>query len=161
MNFRVATSDDVAKANARSISRSDSNPPIQEYVYALEDEGVVLAVGGMKLMNPTTAWAFMDWTMDALNHPKTLYRVVRDWLDIMMQTHGIVRLMAAVECDFPQAVRTAEHLGFVKESVMPNWTGDKPAYLYVRINPPQGSGTCMAGSYSHDLASDGQTEGVQ
>lgn len=152
---------EIVKANAVSLSRSVTPVDITDYVYALEHDGALLAVGGIKLMNPTTAWAWLDLTPHGLKRIKSTYRVIRDWLDVMVAEHGLYRLMAAVECDFPQAVRTVEHLGFVKESVMQNWTGDKPAYLYARLHTPQGSGTGMAGSYSPDLASDGSTEGVR
>jgi hypothetical protein len=40
--------------------------------------------------------------------------------------------MATVDPTFDRAVNLAEHLGFVRESSMPKWFGDKSADMYVR-----------------------------
>ena len=134
MDFREATIKDIESVAKRSISRGCRELPQNiDYVYALEHDGVVLGVGGVKLLNATTAWAWMDWTKEALRFKTWSYRTVKEWLDILIQQRGFRRLMAAVATDFPQAIDTVEHLGFHRESLMPGFYGDESAYLYVRL----------------------------
>ena len=134
MKLREATEADFRFVAEYTISHGPKEcPTIIDFVYALEHEGKVLGVGGVKLLNETTAWAWFDLTVFARAHIKTVYRTIRDWMDTLMKTHRIKRLMAAVECDFPEAVRTAEHLGFHLEGEMENFFGDKPGYCYVKF----------------------------
>ena len=93
-----------------------------------------MVVGGFRLLNLTSAWCWMDWTAEALRHKKEVYKTVRDWLDFITKEMGLVRLMACVKTDFPAAIRTIEHLGFCRESIMKHFYGEKDAYLYVRLD---------------------------
>ncbi len=104
-----------------------------EYCYTLEHEGKVLGIGGFRLINITTAWAWLDMTDLAGEYIVVCYRVIKEWIDIFVEEHGIKRLQAYVECDFEEAIRMVKHLGFHKESVMENFTGDKDAFMFVRI----------------------------
>ena len=134
MLIRNATPTDIKAVAVMSISRGNKEfPESVDHVYAAEHDGAVLGVGGIKLMTPTVAWCWMDWSEGIRGHMIPIYRMVWDWLDTLVKLHGLKRLMAAVECDFPEAIRTVEHLGFHQESIMLNWNGDKSAYLYVRL----------------------------
>ena len=134
MQIREATNEDLKEAAESSVSRGlKENPASIDHVYCLEHGGKVLAVGGLKMMNCTTAWCWMNWTQAALENQIATFRIVREWLDKLVELYGLRRLMAAVEVDFPNAVRTIEHLGFTRECVMPCWDGDKSAYLYARV----------------------------
>ena len=135
MDIRNATEADFKAMGERSVSRGclGQVPETTDFVYALEHDGELLAVGGIKQMNPTCAWAWIDLAAQALENRVALFRLIRDYLDVLMQDKGLTRLMAAIEDDFPEAVRMAQHLGFVKESRMENWTGDKAAFMYVRL----------------------------
>ena len=104
-----------------------------EYSYSLEHEGKLLASGGFRLINLTTAWTWFDQSHHAGHHIVSVIRVVKEWLDIFVKEHGILRVQAYVECDFPEAVRTVEHLGFHQECTMKNFIGTKPAFLYVKF----------------------------
>lgn len=136
MKLRDATRADLEFVGEHSISRGcfKEQPTTIDYVYALEYEGLTLGVGGIKMVTPTVAWAWTDWTKYALKFRKTGYETVKKWMDVVVKQKGIKRLMAAVECDFEQALHMAEHLGFEKESVMFNWSDGKPAYMMVRIS---------------------------
>ena len=135
MQQREATESDVLYMANHTTSRGccGQYPETVDYVYALEEEGQVWGIGGIKLMTPTVAWAWMDWSEHAHQHKARAYRVVKEWLNRIVPTLGIKRLMAAIECDFPEAITTVEHLGFQQESIMLNWTNKKPAYMYVRL----------------------------
>jgi len=135
MDIRLATDDDLKAMADDSISRGclGQIPDTTDFAYAIEDDGALLAVGGVQLMNPTTAWAWIDLAAQAPDKMVGLFRLIRDHLDSLMREKGLTRLMAAVLVDFPEAVRLVEHLGFVRESRMARWLGDKAAFMYVRL----------------------------
>ncbi len=134
MEFREATMRDIEQAADASVSRSFKQAGEQtDFVYTLEHEGQVLGVGGIKIMTPTTAWCWMDWTQASRQHTKTIYRTAKEWLAKLMADKGLQRVMAAVEVDFPQAHRTVEHMGFTRESVMPRFFGERDAILFVKF----------------------------
>jgi hypothetical protein len=134
MIFREATERDLLYVAQRSISRGPKEMLVKtDFVYALEDHGEVLAVGGLKLLLPTTGWVWMVWTPKALEHRMRVYRTAKEWLELLMRTHRLKRVMAAVECDFFAAIRTVEHLGFKQESVMQKFFGNEPGYLYCKL----------------------------
>lgn len=135
MKLRDATQQDLTTVAGRSVSRGcfGEMPTVIDYVYALEHDGELLGVGGIKMMNATTAWAWVDMTDLALKHKIVAYQTIRDWMDRLVKLNGIRRLMAAVDTEFEEGIRMAEHLGFERESLMLKWSGDKPAHMYVRI----------------------------
>lgn len=135
MQVSKATDADLKAMGKQSVSRGclGSIPETTDFVYALKHRRELLAVGGIKLMNPTSAWAWLDLAPPALKHKTAVFQAIRDYLDGLMNKSGLTRLMAAVEVDFPEALRFAEHLGFRYESRMENWIGDKAAYMVVRL----------------------------
>ena len=62
-----------------------------------------------------------------------VYRAVKEWLDKLMEIHGVKRCMASVDCSFAEAVRTVEHLGFHQESIMEKFYDGSPGFMYVRF----------------------------
>lgn len=134
MIFRETIQKDIDFVADHSVSRgiSKHQPERIDYCYTLEHEGKVLCIGGFRLINLTTAWCWLDLTDVAGVYIIVCYRVIKEWLDIFVEEHGIKRLQCYVECDFPEAIRMVEHLGFKEESVMKNFVGDKGAYMYVK-----------------------------
>lgn len=135
MQLREATVEDLVEVARTSISRgcSGKQPEVIDYVFALEHDGVVMVVGGIKLITLTTAWMWFDMAKCAEGHILAVYRIIRDWMDELIRLHKLERVMAAVEIDFEKAIRTVEHLGFVLESTMPRFFGNKPGLMYVRL----------------------------
>jgi len=135
MHIRPATEADLQAIGERSVSHGcfSEMPATTDVVYALEHDGELLAVGGIKQMNPTCGWVWVDLAPQALENQIALFRILRDYIGYLMHEKGLTRLMAAVEVDFPEAVRMAQHLGFHEESVMPNWIDDRPALMFVRL----------------------------
>lgn len=135
MNFRKMTQPDVDFVKEHSISRGivGKQPESIDYGYTLEHEGKVLGIGGFRLINMTTAWAWTNWTHLAREHLVVAYRTVKEWLEIFAKEHNLKRLQAYVEVDFEEAIRMVTHLGFHKESTMLNFVGNQSAYLYVRF----------------------------
>ena len=133
MEFRTATTEDLVFAADHSISRGKMQPDCIDYVYTLEHDGVPLCVGGFKMMNHTTAWCWIDITDIAGKHIIAMYRVIRDWIDNFKEKHNLIRLQAGVECDFEEAIRMVEHLGFKKESIMRKHTNGRDVFMYVLI----------------------------
>lgn len=142
MQFREATKADMDYVGEHTVSRGcfKEVPEVIDYTYALEHEGKLLGIGGIKLMNPTTAWGWFDLSKDALKHKTVVYRVIKTYLDTLMRDKNLSRIMAAIEPDFPEAIRTAEHLGFGQESIMLNFLGKgKHAYMYAKLAPKGGN----------------------
>ncbi len=135
MKFRDAKPSDFAFVAEHSISRGclDKQPLEVDFVYALEHEGNILGVGGVKLLNASTSWCWFDLTTFATSHMIVVYRVIRESLEKLAAEHGIRRMMAAVDCGFPEAIRTVKHLGFSRESVMHNFFDDRAAYMFVKF----------------------------
>jgi hypothetical protein len=134
MELRAATEQDLLEVAKTSISRGPKElPNVIDYVYAIDDHGTILAVGGMKLMTPTTAWVWMNLSAKARDKMILIYRVIKTWLPAWFEGKGLERIMAAVACDFEEGILVAEHLGFHRESTMKRFFGDGDAYLYVLL----------------------------
>ena len=133
MEFREATQEDFDFVANHSVSRGKVCPDRIDYVFALEHEGFPLGIGGFKLMNYDTAWCWVDLTDLAGGHIRTGYRVLKEWIESFTEEHGLTRLQATVECDFDEAIRLVQHLGFKKESIMKKYVDGKDAFMYVWI----------------------------
>lgn len=134
MNFRESTQEDITYIADHSVSRGifKKQPDEIDFCYTLEHENEPLGIGGIRLINTTTAWCWVDLSDKAKDHIIIIYRVIKEWMDIVCKEKGIKRLQAYIEYDFPEAVRMVEHLGFHMEFVMPRFINDKSAYMYVR-----------------------------
>jgi len=104
-----------------------------DFNYAFDFNDKLLAIGGFKLMNKYSAFVWMDWTEDAMKNKPLIYRVIKEWLESQEKGLGLTRIMAVIEPDFPEAIRTAEHLGFHQESVMRGFCGEKNGLMFVRL----------------------------
>ncbi len=133
MKFREATKEDLDFVSENSVSRGIQKlcPEQIEYLFVLEHDGI-LGIGGFKFINATTAWTWYDLTHLAGNNMIVVYRTIKEWMESFVKEHGIKRLQAYIELDFPEAIRTAEHLGFKWESNMENFIGDKMVFMYKR-----------------------------
>jgi len=134
MTFREMLQTDLDFVASHSISRGilSKRPAVVEWNYALEHEGKVLGIGGVALMTPTVAWFWIELTHYAGDHILTCYRVLKEWAEILAKDKGIKCGLAYVDCSFPEAIRTAEHLGFERKATLDQFIGDEPAYLFVR-----------------------------
>jgi RimJ/RimL family protein N-acetyltransferase len=134
MIFRETNQDDLVHMGDNSLSRGMQKqcPEQLSYLYTLEDKGNVLGVGGFRYINLHTAWCWVDLTQLAHDNLLVAFRTMRDAIDQFCAENDITRLQAYVECDFPEAMRLVEHLGFIKESTMKNFVGDKDAFMYAR-----------------------------
>lgn len=135
MKFREMIQSDIDFVANNSISRGmfSKQPEVIDYSYCLEHEGNILAIGGIRLITPTVAWLWIDLTHYAASHTLTVYRVLKEYLDIVTKNNGIKRGQAYVEADFEEAIRLVAHLGFHRESTMEKFVNEKPAYLYVKF----------------------------
>ena len=135
MEFRETTQEDLDFVADHSVSRGilKRQPERIDYCFTLEHEGKPLGIGAFRFINTTTAWCWCDLTDLAGKHIIEGYRVIKEWMDIFVKEHGIKRLQAYVEVNFKEAISMVTHLDFHYESTMPNFVGEKPAYLYVRF----------------------------
>jgi len=134
MKLRESTIEDIEYVAERTASRGihKDMPGQIDYFYTLEHEGRPLGIGAFKLINLFTAWCWLDTTKESRKHTPAVYRIMSEWMGIFTEEHGIKRLQAYVECDFPEAIRLVEHLGFKKESTMKKFMGDKDAFMFAR-----------------------------
>jgi len=135
MIFRELRQSDIDYVKDHSISRGVLNkqPERTDFLYTLEHEGEILGIGGIRLIIPTTAWCWIDLTVHATEHIITVYRVVREWMDVLIEQHHIKRLQAYIEPDFPEAIRMIQRLGFEWESNMRNFLPNGDAYMYTKL----------------------------
>ena len=135
MKFREMTTEDYEYLKSHSASRGifKNTPAETEFCFSLEHEGMLLGSGGFRLINETTSWCWLDMTHHAGEHIHTVYRVIKEWMKRFVKEKGIIRLQAYIDPDFPEAIRTVQHLGFERESNMKKFYGDRDAYLYIRI----------------------------
>jgi len=138
MRLREATIEDEKIMETFSVSKGNfkKTPESTSYIYTLEHDDKVLAMGGIVLITPTTAWCWVDLSVDAFAHIVTVYRTIKEWLDTLVVEKKIKRLQAYVLSDIPEAVNLVEHLGFNYEYTMPCFageTGNTSAHLYSKI----------------------------
>lgn len=129
------TTEDYEYLKDHSISKGifKNTPEIIDYNFSLEHEGLLLGSGGFRLINHTTAWCWLDMTDHASDHIQTIYRTLKEWIDIFVKDKKIKRLQAYIDPDFPEAINMVQHLGFERESNLEKFYGDRDAYLYKRI----------------------------
>ncbi len=134
MKFRETIKEDLDYMADNSINHSVDRKQMDcvDYVYTLEHNEIPLAVGGFRMIVPTTAWCWIDLSHESGKHIHTVYRQIRDWIDKFTESHDVKRLQAFIRVDYEEAIRMVEHLGFKKESTMYGFFGDKDGYMYTR-----------------------------
>ena len=136
MIFREMTQADIEFMKTESLGRGilAKQPEVTDYTFTLEHEGKILGIGGIRMILPTTAWCWVDITKYAKGHYVLGYRVIKEWMEHLAKEHGIKRLQAYVEPDFPEGINMVQHLGFERESILEKFLPDgRDAYLYVRF----------------------------
>lgn len=132
MELRPLRIEDVAAMEGRSISRGGKGIEAIDVAYTLCAGETVLAIGGLRRLGGEAGWFWLDMSTEARSQILSVYRVVRDWVDLMLTQHGIRCAMCAVEFDFAEGLRLVEHLGFERQGTLPGFFGEKCGLLYVR-----------------------------
>lgn len=135
MIFRESIQSDLDYMADHSMSRGIQKqcPEQVDYVYTLENDGAPLGIGGFKVINPCTAWCWVDISDKGHKNIKATFRALRDWIDIFAKEHKLVRLQAYVRPDFKEAIRMIEHLGFEQESIMKDFMPEGDAIMYIKL----------------------------
>lgn len=138
MQLNETTKADILYVADHTVSRGCLRdlPDKEDYIYTLRHEDKILGVGGVKMINKTTGWAWIDATDNAwMTFPETrqALKVIREYMQIIVDLAGLHRLQAFVEMDFKVAIRTIEHLGFKREGIMKEFVSNKDVYLYVKF----------------------------
>jgi hypothetical protein len=128
------TQQDIEAMKDVSISRGAIHSGIEQidYTYAIEHEGEVLAIGGIRLLTPTTAMCWTDLSCHSKRYMLRIYRAISEWLETLTKDYGIKRLQTYIEMD-PVMINWIEHLNFKRESVMKQFLDGKDVYLYARL----------------------------
>jgi len=135
MKFRAATIEDVEYFKEHSINTKVDRTDIQQmdYPYSIEDDdGVLLALGGFRMIIPSCAWCWVDLSKEGTKQIKNTYRIIRSLIDGWTKFHNVRRIQAFVR-DVEINKRLARHLGLEEECLMKNFYGDEDAFLYARI----------------------------
>ena len=135
MVLRTLTTKDLEFMACHSVSNgiAGETPETLDYTYTLEDDGLVLVIGGLKIVNLYTAWCWFDMSEYGKKKPIAVYRCMKEWLDFTAFDLNLKRLQCAVEPDFEEAIRTVRHLGFEQESIMKNFFNDKDGLMFRRL----------------------------
>jgi hypothetical protein len=135
MNFRAAISSDFDEVLKTSTQPGRKDPPaVTDCWYALEHEGRVLAIGGVKLFNEWSALAWLDLSSYAMQHKIQVYRVIKEWLDELMEKLALIRVVAFVDPSFEAGINTVTHLGFTIECALEDHLGPgKPGLQFVKF----------------------------
>ncbi len=128
---------DIDFVAAHSISQGviDKQPDTIDFSYCLEEDGKILGIGGIRLITPTVAWAWVNMAEynDSAYVIANRVLAMREWMEKLVQEHGIKRLQAYVDVNFSEAIRLVEHLGFQCESIMKKFIGDGDAWMFVKF----------------------------
>lgn len=135
MKIREGTPFDIEAIRDKSISRGimKQQEGKGDFIYTLEHQGLILGVGGIRMINDVSAWGWVTISEDAKVHIIPCYRILKEYMELIVKEMGIIRLQAYVDPDFPEAIRMIQHLGFEKESVLENFLPNGNAFLYKRI----------------------------
>jgi hypothetical protein len=136
MNFRPLQESDIAFMSLHALYGKEhwkAMPGQTEYNYTLEHDGKVLVIGGAKMLNNYTAYAWIDLSEFAKEHIIITYRCIKEWMLELAKTVGIRRYEAYIECGFEAGHNIARHLGFELEYRAKNFFGDAPADIYAIV----------------------------
>lgn len=136
MEFRQATERDIQFCADHGLSGTkflDSESTAISTV-VLEHEGNILGMGGIIKITEATAWGWVELTEYTNEKIYTVFRTITEWLIIVCRHYKILRLQTFINPEIAKNVRLVRHLGFERESTMPNFLGkNKDADLYVRM----------------------------
>jgi hypothetical protein len=96
MNFRIGTAEDLELMATLSINKK-CDRKLQEVIdhfYTLEHNGEILGVGGFRMIVPTCAWCWVDFSEYGVHHIRETYRVTKEWIDGWVGKMKIKRLQA-------------------------------------------------------------------
>lgn len=135
MQLHDTTQADILYLADHTVSRGcfKDQPEETDYIYTLMHENEILGIGGIKIINPTTAWVWADATDKVYGKGIKVIKIIRRTMEWLAKTYRLHRLQAYIEMDFPAAIRMVEHLGFEKECTLKEFVGDKDVYLYTRF----------------------------
>lgn len=134
MEFREATTEDLKVCSEHSLHELDTKSTVskEDFAFVLDHGDHILCAGGFQMITDVCAWAWIMPTKYVGSHWVPTIRVIKEWMEIWCKEHEIVRLQAWVKVGFDEGIRTAEHLGFIKEYKMNNFIADGvDAWLYV------------------------------
>jgi hypothetical protein len=134
MNFRQMLQSDLDFVAEHGINRGviKDAPKETDFTYALDHEGKVLVIGGIRLINKTAAIGWIALTCWAGDHIIMVFRTIKEWLEILCKEKGILCLMAFVDAGFEAGETTVRHLGFEKQCRIKNYSDTGPADLWIK-----------------------------
>jgi RimJ/RimL family protein N-acetyltransferase len=135
LKLRELKQEDIDFVKDHSISRTifDKQPEQTDFRWTLEDDGEIVGIGGIQLINLATAWCWIDLAEKAEEKPLLVIKTLKDMMSFIVEKWKLKRLEAYVETDFEKARNFIEFLDFEYESTMKNFCGEKDAYLYRKI----------------------------
>ena len=134
MKFREATIEDYESMVNLSINqRADRKMdlPLDSF-YTLEHDGKILFVGGYRMIVPTTAWCWLDFTEYGVKRIKDSYRTINEFTEQWVKLNGVSRLQAFTH-NGEKEIRLVKHFKFKQECIMKNFYGDEDAILFARV----------------------------
>jgi len=139
MEFRQATQEDLAFVRQNPFEGAVKNYPYLEIpadnCCTAVHESEIIAVGGL-----VVKWdgVGMFWLMLTKDFKKagglTMFRAIKLYVDYLIRKNNLWRAEADIRCDFPEAIKMIEFLGFKRDCRREKYLPDKgDSYLYSRI----------------------------
>jgi len=132
LNIRPFTPQDVHNINLDYPFPSGSRDGLLSHrnivAFTLEDEGTVLAVGGVHVMWFGAGEAWVLVSPDCLDVPSSFARYAKRQFDSILQETELRRVQASIHVDDQRAYRFAQWLGFEDEGIMRKYGADGGDY---------------------------------
>ena len=90
--------------------------------------------GGVLIYRAGFGEAWILCSEDVALYPRTVFKLMREYLQKVINDHSLYRVQATVRCDWPQAQRFVMMFGFTPEGILRKYGTDKSDYkMYARI----------------------------
>lgn len=104
------------------------------HAFTLFYDGQILCYGGVLLYRQGFGEAWILCSELAMKHPFVVYRKSIEILNLIIDVNKLYRVQATVRCDWKQARKYLEHLGFKKEGRLKKYGPDQSDYyMYSRV----------------------------
>jgi hypothetical protein len=134
MQIRETIDEDFAFVTDGSLTEGEKRYDEREnYTYTMEHDGVIMCIGGFKMMNRSTAWCWLDISCEAEKHKLSMIRTIKGWIDAFAYEHKLKRIQAYVDAGYYEGLKFIEHLGFERESLMKDAMPNGDAIMYRRL----------------------------
>lgn len=159
VQFEVGHAIQITETNARECDGYYINRPEFEAVarelgnsgpaYTILIDRKIVFCGGVSLLGYGRGEVWLVFSTELYRHVKTVYRVMKMLLSIVVEQFRLTRLQTVVKCDIEAGTRFVEHFGFEREGLLRAYgPNGEDFYIYGRVY--HASSDTYDGSFSGD-----------